>query len=107
MDAATGERLATGILRIDQPVKPCLEEIPASAILVRPVMYPDKPVQVDLFRIDSVVSPTKMHAASGSCTFMGISVVDPWHTMPVKEMPGASYLEGDLHSTGGETLGTF
>jgi acetoacetate decarboxylase len=102
-----GERLATGILRIDQPIEPCPEEIPASAILVRPVMYPDKPAQMDLFRIDSVVIPTKMHAATGSCSFTGISVVDPWHTIPVKEMLGASYLEGDLTFTGGETLGTF
>ena len=48
-----------------------------------------------------------MHAATGSCSFTGISVVDPWHTIPVKEMLGASYLEGDLYFTGGETLGTF
>ena len=102
-----GERLATGILRIDQPIEPCPEEIPASLILVRPVMYPDKPVQVDLLRIDSVVKPTRMHAATGSCSFTGISVVDPWHTIPVKEMLGASYLEGDLYFSGGETLGTF
>ena len=44
---------------------------------------------------------------TGSCSFAGISVVDPWHTIPVKKMLGASYLERDLYSTGGETLETF
>jgi hypothetical protein len=102
-----GQRLATGILRIDQPIEPCPEEMPVSSIFVRPVMYPDKPVQMDLLKIDSVVKPARLHAATGSCSFTGISVIDPWHTIPVKQMLGATYLEGDFCFAGGETLGTF
>jgi len=102
-----GERLATGILRIDQPIEPFPEEMPGPSVMLRPVVYPDKPVQMDLIRIDSVWKPTRMHAATGSCSFTGISVVDPWHTIPVKEMVAASYFEGELYFTGGETLETF
>jgi len=102
-----GERLATGILRIDQPIEPFPEEMPGSTVMLRPVVYPDKPVQMDLIRADVVWKPTRVHAATGSCSFTGISVVDPWHTIPVKEMVAASYHEGELHFTGGETLETF
>jgi acetoacetate decarboxylase len=102
-----GERLATGILRIDQAIEPFPEELPGSSLLVRPVAYPDKPLQVDLIKMDAVWKPTRVHAATGSCSFTGISVVDPWHTIPVKEMMAASYFEGDLCFTGGETLETF
>jgi acetoacetate decarboxylase len=102
-----GERLATGILRIDQPIEPYPEEMPSSSLSLRPVVYPDKPVQMDIIRMDTVTKPTKVHAATGSCSFTGISVVDPWHTIPVKEMVGASYLEADFYYTGSETLETF
>jgi len=102
-----GERLATGILRIDQSIEPFPEEILVSTIQVRPVAYPDKSVQMDLIRQDSVWKPTMMYAATGSCSFTGISVVDPWHTIPVKEMVRTGYIEGELYFTGGETLETF
>jgi acetoacetate decarboxylase len=102
-----GERLATGILRIDQSIEPLPEEICVSTIQVRPVSYPDKSAQMDLIRQDSVWKPTMMYAATGSCSFTGISVVDPWHTIPVKEMVRAAYIEGELYFTGGETLETF
>ena len=102
-----GQRLATGILRIDQPIEPCPEQIPGSSLMMRPVVYPDKPLQMDLIRMDAVWKPIKMYAATGSCSFTGISVIDPWHTIPVKEMIGASYFEGELYFTGGETLETF
>jgi hypothetical protein len=82
-------------------------EMPGPSVMLRPVAYPDKPVQMDLIRIDSVWKPTRMHAATGSCSFTGISVVDPWHTIPLKEMLGASYFEGELCFSGGETLETF
>jgi len=102
-----GERLATGILRIDQPIEPYPEEMPGSSVLLRPVVYPDKPVQMELIRMDTVLKPTKVYAATGSCSFTGISVVDPWHTIPVKKMVGVSYIEGELYYTSGETLETF
>ena len=102
-----GERLATGILRIDQPIEPYPEEMPSSSLSLRPVVYPDKPVQMEIIRMDTVTKPTKVYAATGSCSFTGISVVDPWHTIPVKEMVGASYLEADFYYTGSETLETF
>jgi len=102
-----GERLATGILRIDQPIEPFPEEIPVSTVMVRPVAYPDKSVQMDLIRMDTVWKSTMMYAATGSCSFTGISVVDPWHTIPVKEMVRTGYFEGELYFSGGETLETF
>jgi hypothetical protein len=102
-----GERLATGILRIDKPIEPYPKEMPGSSVLVRPVVYPDKSVQMDLIKMDTVWKPTKAFAATGSCSFTGISVVDPWHTLPVKEMVGTSYYEGELYYSGGETLETF
>ena len=107
VDRPQGERLATGILLIDQPIEPFPEEMPGPSLMLRPVVYPDKPVQMDLIRVDSVWKPTRMHAATGSCSCTGLSVVDPWHTIPVKEMLGASYFEGELCFTGGETLETF
>ena len=102
-----GQRLATGILRIDQSIEPYPEEMPGSSVLLRPVVYPDKPVQMDLIRMDTVLKPTKVHDATGSCSFTGISVVDPWHTIPVREMVRTAYIEGELYFTGGETLETF
>jgi len=102
-----GERLATGILRIDRPLEPHPEQMPESSVMLRPVVYPDKPVQIDLIKMDTVWKPTKAYAATGSCSFTGISVVDPWHTIPVKEMVNTSYFEGELYYTGGETLETF
>jgi hypothetical protein len=102
-----GERLATGILRIDKPIEPYPKEMPGASVLVRPVVYPDKFVQMDLIRMDTVWKPTKMCTATGGCSFTGISVVDPWHTIPVKKMVRTSYFEGELDYMGGETLETF
>jgi acetoacetate decarboxylase len=102
-----GERLVTGILRIDQAIESFPEEMPIQSIVVRPVLYFDKPAQMDLLRVDSVFRPKRVHTATGMLTYTGISVVDPWHTIPVKKMVGCSYLECDFAFCGGKTLGTL
>ncbi len=46
-------------------------------------------------------------AGTGSCHFPGISVLDPWHSLPVKNMVGAARLVADFVLPDGKILETL
>jgi acetoacetate decarboxylase len=105
-----GIRICSGVLRPEQPLDPLPDGTPLSTCSLRVIPSPEKGKDhslVELIQTDLVVSAVELWAGPGSCQFTGASVLDPWHTLPVKKMIGASYLVCDFVLPEGKILQTL
>jgi acetoacetate decarboxylase len=62
---------------------------------------------VELIRTDMILSSVEGWTGPGSCHFPGISTLDPWHRLPVKNLLVASYVVADFVLPDGKILETL
>jgi acetoacetate decarboxylase len=98
-----GFRICSGVIRPERPLDPsdwpllpnvCLRVIPASA----------GPQSAELIEVGSDVRIKELWAGSGSCHFAGISELDPWHRIPVRQTVSCLYLVADFELKEGRVL---
>jgi acetoacetate decarboxylase len=98
-----GFRICSGLIRPDQPLDPssmpsvptvCLRVIPGTA----------GPQLAELIEVGSDMQIKELWAGTGSCQFTGISELDPWHRLPVRQIVSCTYAVVDLKLTEGHVL---
>jgi acetoacetate decarboxylase len=105
-----GIRICSGVLRPEQPMDPPPDGTPLGACSLRVIPSPAKGEDhslVELIQTDLVISAVELWAGPGSCQFSGASVLDPWHTVPVKKITGAGYMVCDFVLPEGKILQTL
>jgi acetoacetate decarboxylase len=105
-----GIRICSGVLRPEQPLDPPPDGTPMNACVLRVIPSPEKGKDhslVELIQVDMILSSGEMWSGPGSCQLPGISVLDPWHSIPVKNMISATYMVCDFVLTEGKVLETL
>jgi len=100
-----GFRLCSGVIRPERPLDPsglpllpnvCLRVIPPSA----------GPQLAELIEVGSDMRVKELWAGSGSCHFTGVSDLDPWHRIPVRQALSCAYAVADFELKEGRVLET-
>jgi acetoacetate decarboxylase len=94
-----GIRICSGVFRPEVPVDPPPDGTPMPTCSLRVIPSPEKDKDhslVELIQTDLILSSAEVWGGTGSCHFPGISVLDPWHSLPVKKMLGATHLVADF-----------
>jgi acetoacetate decarboxylase len=100
-----GFRICSGLICPEKPLEPtqlqilpnvCLRVIPASA----------GPMRAELIEVGSDMRIKELWAGSGSCHFTGISDLDPWHKIPIRQTLGCFYAVMDFELNQGRVLET-
>jgi acetoacetate decarboxylase len=105
-----GIRICSGVFRPEAPVDPPPDGTPMPTCSLRVIPSPEKGKDhslVEIVQTDMILSSAEVWAGTGSCHFPGISVLDPWHSLPVKKMLGAAQLVADFVLPDGKILETL
>ena len=105
-----GIRICSGVLRPERPLDPLPDGTPLRVCSLRVIPSPEKDKDhslVELIQTDMILSSAELWVGPGSCQFSGASVLDPWHTLPVKKMIGAGYMLCDFILPEGKILETL
>jgi acetoacetate decarboxylase len=99
-------RICSGLMRAETPIDPatlpllptvCLRVIPGSA----------GPQSAELIEVGSDVRIKELWTGPGSCHFTGVSDLDPWHRIPVRQILSCAYGVVDFEITPGRILETL
>jgi acetoacetate decarboxylase len=105
-----GVRICTGVFRPEAPLDPPPDGTPLRVCSLRVIPSPEKDKDhslVELIQTDMILSSVEVWAGTGSCHFPGISVFDPWHKLPVKNLLAASHIVADFVLPEGRILETL
>ena len=105
-----GIRICSGVFRPESPVDPPPDGTPLQTCALRVIPSPEKGRDhslVELIQTDMILGSVEVWTGTGSCHFPGISVLDPWHSLPVKCMVAAASLVADFVLPEGRVLETL
>jgi acetoacetate decarboxylase len=105
-----GIRICSGVFRPEAPLDPPPDGTPLQSCALRVIPSPELDKDhslVELIRTDMILSSAEVWAGTGSCHFPAISLLDPWHNLPVKKMVAATYTVADFLLPAGEILDTL
>jgi acetoacetate decarboxylase len=93
-----GTRIATGVFRQLRPAAPPPEGILLKGVNLRVITSPEpgrKHSLCELILAELTMSNMELWIGEGNCSYTGISVLDPWHKLPVVKHLDCSLLTGD------------
>jgi acetoacetate decarboxylase len=101
-----GFRICSGLIRPEQPLDPSvLQSVPTVCLRVIPATA--GPQLAQLIEVGADMRIKELWVGSGSCHFTGISDLDPWHRIPVRQLLSCTYAVTDLELTEGRVLETM
>ncbi len=106
-----GIRICSMVFRPEIPLDPIPERTPMPTCSLRVIPSPEKDKDhslVELIQTDLIFNSTvELWSGTGNCHFPGISVLDPWHKLPVNSILAATYAVGDFILPEGKILATL
>ncbi len=102
-----GIRICSGVFRTESPLESPPDGTPLRFIGLRTIPSPEKGKEhshVELVQTDGILSSIELWAGTGSCHFPGISVFDPWHKLPVKNMLSTTFMTTDIILSEGKVM---
>ena len=111
MERPKGFRICSGLMRPEQPLNINPEDVGASGIctlrvIPSPIMG-EPPSLVELIKLQGDHSNLEMFSGPGNLHFTGVSSLDPWHKVPVKNMLSSIYMTADLTFKESKILATL
>jgi acetoacetate decarboxylase len=106
LERPAGHRIASALVRPEQPMKEFPAGITAASLRVIPAADAN-PQQPAIAEIIATPTTTKVHEGwegTGSVSFAENSVFDPWNQFPVKKIVAATYMEYDMFLPAGKVL---
>lgn len=108
LERPTGIRLASAIVRPEQPMPPPPGVVAASLRIIP--SSDDRANRPSIAEIVETVTTTNVHDAwqgTGSVAFAEHSILDPWDRFPVKRIISATYMEYDMFLPAGRVIATL
>ena len=105
-----GIRICSGVMRPEQPMDPPPDGTALNSCSLRVIPSPEKGKDhslIEIIQADMVMSSVEMWSGPGNCHFTGASVLDPWDSLPVRNMIAATYSVTDFILTEGKILETL
>jgi len=111
MERPKGFRIISGLVRPEQPLEVSPDEVGASGIcnlrvIPSPVMG-EPPSLIELIKLEGEAENIEMFIGPGNLHFTGVSVLDPWHKVPVVNMIASIYMTADLTFKDSKILATL
>jgi acetoacetate decarboxylase len=110
MERPQGFPICSGVVRPEQVLPGLADGHLSCSVSLRVIPSPimgEPPSLVELIRSETIVSNLEVFSGPGSCSFTGMSVLDPWHKVPVVEMIMASYIVSDFSFKRAQILETL
>lgn len=91
-----GSRLCTVLFKPERPVELEPYDMRPMGLRVIPSPESDTPSLADLVLNTCKVTPLQAWSGTGSVSYDVESAIDPWHTLPVREVTDALYMRSDM-----------
>lgn len=98
-----GFRICSGLMRPEKPLHPSGLQIPPN-ICLRVIPASAGPMAAELIEVGWDMRIKELWAGSGSCHFTGISDLDPWHKIPVRQNLSCVYATADFELKEGRVI---